>query len=149
MKLKLLLLWVSLVLSLGLSGCSSLVISPQPTTMEAGQATSAATGLSAVDKLIAKGDSQRRQGQYAQAAATLERALRLSPGSGAAYLALARVRLDQQQYREAQQLAHKSLSLAGESRYAQREAWLIIGNARRGLGDIAGATEATTRASGL
>ncbi len=146
MKRKLLLLWVSLLLAQVLSGCSALVVSPQPTTMEAGQATSAATGLSAVDKLIAKGDAQRRQGQYPQAAATLERALRLSPGSGAAYLALARVRLDQRQYPEAQQLAHKSLSLAGESRYAQREAWLIIGQARRLQGDTLGARQAELKA---
>ena len=132
-----------------LSGCSSLMVTPQPVTMETDQATVAVTGLSAVDKLIAKGDAQRRDGQYAQAAATLERALRLSPGSGAAYLALARVRLDQQQYGEAQQLAQKSLSLATESRSAQREAWLVIGKARELLGDKQGAQQARFRASEL
>lgn len=138
-----------LLMALLLAGCSSLMVAPQPATMEADQATVAVTGLNAVDKLIAKGDAQRRGGQYAQAAATLERALRLAPGSGAAYLALARVRLDQQQYREAQQLAQKSLSLAADSRSAQREAWLVIGKTRESLGDIQGAQQARSRARGL
>ena len=126
-----------------------MMVTPQSTSMESHQATTAVTGMGAVDKLIEKGDAQRRQGEYQQAAATLERALRLSPGSGAAYLALARVRLDQKQYREAQDLAEKSLSLSGESRYAQREAWLVIGKARRNLGDPQGARQAEVRASSL
>lgn len=141
--------WLLASMMLFLSGCSSMMISPEPATMDAGQATMAVTGVSAVDKLIAKGDSQRRQGEYAQAAATLERALRLAPGSGAGYLALSRVRLDQQAYREAQQLAQKSLSLSGDSRRIQREAWLVIAQARESLGDFQGAQQARLKANGL
>ncbi|MDX1693826.1 MAG: tetratricopeptide repeat protein [Ketobacteraceae bacterium] len=126
-----------------------MMVAPQPAPMESRQATTAVTGVGAVDKLIARGDEQRRQGDYQQAAATLERALRLSPGSGAAYLALARVRLDQAHYREAQQLAEKSLSLSAESRRAQREAWLVIGKARRQLGDIQGAERAEMKAGSI
>ena len=145
MKLTLIVLLMSLLLS----GCSSLVISPQPTRVESDHATTAVTGLSAVDKLIAKGDAQRRQGQYQQAAATLERALRLSPGSGAGYLALARVRLDQQQFGEAQQLAEKSLSLSDGSGRIRREAWLVISKARYRLGDVNGARQAQLKADRL
>lgn len=143
--------WQSIfvVVAINLTGCTSMVLTPQPSSVDSEQATQATTGVSALDKLIAKGDSQRRQGQYAQAAATLERALRLSPGSGAAYLALARVKLDQRHFREAQQLAEKSLSLAGQSLYTQRQAWLVISHAKRQQGDINGANHAAKRAREL
>lgn len=145
MKFYLIIMWL---VALGLSGCTSIRVAPQPGSMTSDEATTAVTGLGAVDKLIAKGDQQRRNGRFAQAAATLERALRLAPGSGAAYLALARVRLDQKRFKAAQQLAEKSLSLTSHSRQAQREAWLIVAETRRQLGDVRGAKRATANASG-
>jgi Tfp pilus assembly protein PilF len=56
--------------------------------------------------------NERRAGDYAQAAATLERALRIEPGSAAVWLELARVRLAQGDYVQAGQLARKAGSLA-------------------------------------
>lgn len=142
-NVKLLTVWMLVFV---LTGCSGMVVSTAPATIHSDNATTGATGVSAVDRLIAKGDAQRRQGHYQQAAATLERALRLSPGSGGAYLALSRVRLDQKNYGEALQLAEKSLSLAGDSKIAQKEAWLVISKVKRSRGDLQGANEAARKA---
>jgi Tfp pilus assembly protein PilF len=62
--------------------------------------------------LVTRGVNERRAGDYAQAAATLERALRIEPGSAAVWLELARVRLAQGDYVQAGQLARKAGSLA-------------------------------------
>ncbi|MCG8316610.1 MAG: tetratricopeptide repeat protein [Pseudomonadales bacterium] len=140
---------VILIIFIQLGGCATIEYGPQSNSVEAGKATSAATGLTAVDKLINKGDSQRRRGDFKSAAATLERALRLAPNSGAAFLALARLHLDQHDYLEAQQLAEKSLSLSADSASARREAWLIISRSRRQLGDVEGAQQAARKAQRL
>ena len=140
---------VTLITILLISGCSSLVLQPQPSSVNSQQATAGSTGVSAVDKLIAKGDAQRRQGDYRNAAATLERALRLAPQSGGAYLALSRVRLDQKSYGEALQLAEKSLSLSADSKRAQKEAWLVISEVKKRRGDVNGSLEAAKKARRL
>lgn len=64
--------------------------------------------------LVSRGVDERRAGNYAQAAATLERALRIEPGSAAVWLELARVRLAQGDYAQAGQLARKAGSLAAD-----------------------------------
>ena len=126
-----------------------MLVVPESASVSAHKSTAGSTGVSAVDKLISKGDAQRRKGDYGNAAATLERALRLAPGSGGAYLALSRVRLDQKNYSEAQQLAEKSLSLSGDSRRAQKEAWLVISKVKKLRGDLNGANEAARKARSL
>lgn len=146
MKFNFLCLMILIVL---LEGCTTVPYEPASDSVESAAATNAATGLTAVDKLIQKGDLQRRQGDFKNADATLERALRLAPNSGAAFLALARLRLDQQDYAEAQQLAEKSLSLAADSTSARREAWLIISRSKHQLGDAAGAQQAALKAQRL
>ncbi len=132
-KLTTVILWVSLIY---LSGCSVVLVSPENTPAHTQQPGAGSTGVSAVDRLIAKGDEQRRRGEYGHAAATLERALRLSPGSGSAYLALSRVRLDQKHYLEAQQLAEKSLSLSGNSSQVKKAALGVISKAKAFRDDL-------------
>lgn len=67
---------------------------------------------SAAVALQAQADRERAAGNSAQAASTLERAVRIDPADGALWLALARLRLDQGQRELAVELARRAESLA-------------------------------------
>ena len=108
--------------------------------------------LSAVEKLINTGESQRQKGDYIAAAGTLERALRLAPRSPEAYIELSQVKLAQHAFQKAIQLAEKALifipkNQMASSRYMRRQAWSIVAKSRYSLGDLAGAKEAELRAN--
>ncbi len=63
--------------------------------------------------LVASADELRRNGEYGRAAASLERALTISPQSAELWHQLARVRLAAGESDQAAQLAAKSNALAG------------------------------------
>jgi tetratricopeptide (TPR) repeat protein len=101
----------------------------------------------AVQVLQDRAADQRRQGDYAAATVSLERALRIAPDDAVLWHQLADVRRAQQRYGLVAQLAAKSNSLATASDTAlQRANWSLIAEAREALGDSAGAREARRRA---
>jgi tetratricopeptide (TPR) repeat protein len=101
----------------------------------------------AVQVLKERATDQQRQGDYAAATVSLERALRIAPNDAELWHQLADVRLDQQRYDLVAQLAAKSNSLAAPQDLAlQRANWSMIARARESLGDTAGAREAQRRA---
>jgi len=118
-----------------LTGCATTMMQPvaQPTTP---------SNNTAVMALIDKAHSQTAAGQTDAAGANLERALRIEPRNPVLWQELARVRLDQHQYQQAENLAAKSNALAGDNRHLQAENWRIIGEARSRRGDLEGAREA-------
>lgn len=100
----------------------------------------------AVVALLEKSQTQSSAGQWDAASASLERALRIEPRNPALWQELARVRLGQGDYRQAETLAAKSNSLAGGDRRLRAENWRIIGQARKKSGDLPGAKAAFERA---
>lgn len=100
----------------------------------------------AVTSLLARAETASRDRDWSAAAASLERALRIEPRNPVLWNRLAGVRLQQGQYRQAEQLAAKSNSLAGDDRLLQARNWRLIARARRQLGDERGAAEAERRA---
>lgn len=88
-------------------------------------------------------------GREAKAGAGLERALRIEPRNPALWQELAKLRLAQGLYGEAEGLARKSNSFAGIDRRIQAENWRLIGEARTRLGREASAREAFRRAQEL
>lgn len=101
----------------------------------------------AVVALIRQAEIERRQGNLEQAAAQIERALRIQPQNAELWHALAKIRLEQHQPRLAEELAKKSLSLARGDREISRRNWQLIAEARRINGDVAGARLAEQEAS--
>lgn len=77
---------------------------------------------SAVVALQAQAEREQAQGNAAQAASTLERAVRIDPDDGALWLALARLRLDQGQRDLAAELARRAESLAAPGSTLRRQA---------------------------
>ena len=100
----------------------------------------------AVLALLNNADAQEQAGQFEQAAAALERALRLEPRNAMLWHRLARLRLSQGQWQTAVDLAAKSNSLAGGNGDLQARNWQVIAVAKERQGDRDGAREARTRA---
>jgi tetratricopeptide (TPR) repeat protein len=85
-------------------------------------------------------------GQLDNAAADLERALRIEPRNAAIWHDLGQIRLHQRQYDQAEAMASKSNALSGNNRSLQARNWRLIAVARRSQGDSAGADAADARA---
>jgi tetratricopeptide (TPR) repeat protein len=100
----------------------------------------------AVVALLNEARSQSSAGQLDTAGASLERALRIEPRNPWLWQELGRIRLEQGQYRQAENFAAKSNALAGDNRPLRGENWRIIGQARSKAGDPAGAQAAFERA---
>ncbi len=81
-------------------------------------------------------------GRLANAAATLERALRIEPRNPRLWQELARVRLKQGQYAQAESVAARSNSWAGSDNALRAGNWRLIAEARTARGDAEGARAA-------
>lgn len=100
---------------------------------------------SPVGYLLARADEAEQGGDYARAAAALERAVRIEADDARLWLRLAELRLADGQPRLAESLAIKSISVAGHDRNLQADSWELISRARKQIGDSGGAREAYTR----
>ena len=85
-------------------------------------------------------------GNLGSAAASLERALRIEPRNPRLWHELARVRLKQGQYAQAESVAARSNSWAGADRALRAENWRLIAESRRARGDTEGAQAASEAA---
>lgn len=103
----------------------------------------------AASSLIEKAENQRRSGDLDGAASTLERAVRIESRHPLPWNRLAQIRLQQQNYSLAAELASKSNALAGSDKGLKRSNYLIIADAKRASGDVAGASVAQSRADSL
>ena len=81
-------------------------------------------------------------GRLANAAASLERALRIEPRNPRLWQELARVRLKQGDYAQAESTAARSNSWAGGDNQLRAENWRLIAQARDARGDAEGAKAA-------
>ncbi len=99
--------------------------------------------------LLDEAGAAERAGDLEGAAASVERALRIAPRDAVLWHRLARIRLAQGRWRQAESLARRSLALAPRARALAARNWRLIARARRARGDAAGAREAERRAAAL
>ena len=92
---------------------------------------------------------QQAVGEWDAAAAVLERALRIDATSAELYRQIAEVRLGQERFAEAEQVAAKGLSLVSDDPDLEASLWRATAQARSGQGDMSGAREARERACAL
>jgi predicted Zn-dependent protease len=88
----------------------------------------------------ARADSEA--GRLSNAAASLERALRIEPRNPRLWQELARVRLKQGDYAQVESTAARSNSWAGGDAALRAENWRLIARSREARGDSAGAKAA-------
>jgi predicted Zn-dependent protease len=101
--------------------------------------------IPAVQALLGSAREAADEGRLDDAAVDLEHALRLQPQSAVLWHELALVRAAQGQLDQAEAVALRSNSLAGDDRALQSSNWRLIAEARRARGDEEGALEAEAR----
>jgi Tfp pilus assembly protein PilF len=99
--------------------------------------------------LVGQAQTQLATGNYAVAAASIERALRIEPGNPLLWIELGKVRQAEGNYVQAENMARKAVSMAVNAPRAQAEAWRLIAESYRARGRNVEAQEATARAEGL
>jgi len=112
-----------------------------------------AGGLSADEKLdgpvlalLSNAREQQGNGNLSGAAASLERAQRIAPREPQVLYRLAEVRLKQGDAEQAEQIAQRALSYAGDRPPLQAALWDVIARSREQRGDLTGAAGARARA---
>jgi Tfp pilus assembly protein PilF len=96
----------------------------------------------AIASLVDNARLEAQAGRYPNAAASLERALRIEPRNPRLWQELARVRLKQGDYAQAESTAARSNSWAGGDKALRAENWRLIAQARQARGDSDGAKAA-------
>ena len=92
--------------------------------------------------LLQSARSDSAAGRLTNAAATLERAIRIEPRNPRLWQELARVRLKQGDYAQAENVAGRSNSFAGNDNALRAENWRLIAQAREAQGNADGARQA-------
>lgn len=99
------------------------------------QDTAEAPAMStASQSLLEQSRDQWRSGDSIQAAATLERALRIDPGQPGLWLELGNLRLAEGDYVQAEMLGRKALTLAGNNEVTRSASLRLMADALRGQG---------------
>src|SRR5258705_11004646 len=124
------------------SGCATLVQpgpgpppAPGPVTGPAPLPLPATPENAAIAGLFELARADAASGRLSNAAASLERALRIEPRNPRLWQALARVRLQQGEYAQAEGAAARSSSWAGSDAPLRAENWRLIAQSRQARGD--------------
>jgi tetratricopeptide (TPR) repeat protein len=103
----------------------------------------------AVAGLMESARADAAAGRLSTAAASIERALRIEPRNPRLWQELARVRLQQEQFGQAESVAARSNSFAGTDNALRAENWRLIAQSREARGDADGARAARDSAEKL
>ena len=126
----------ALALTLAVAGCST------PATQPSWPGSQPGSNTKAVHSLLEVARSDAAAGRLANAAASMERAIRLDPRNAHLWQELARVRLKQGEYVQAEHVALRSNALTRADWTLRTENWNIIAQARDARGDAEGARSA-------
>jgi Tfp pilus assembly protein PilF len=135
-----------------LAGCAT---APEPETPPAGTPAPAAPAAEqprenvAIAGLMDSARADAAAGRLPNAAASLERALRIEPRNPRLWQELARVRLRQGDYTQAESLAQRSNTWGGTDNRLRAENWSLIAQSRQARGDAEGARKAQDLAGQL
>jgi len=130
------------VLAVLLGSCAGLPLQPPGQASAPAVEPAARTENIAVASLMEGARTEAAAGHLANAAASIERALRIEPRNPRLWQALARVRLQQGDYAQAESTARRSSSWAGDDSALRSENWRLIAQAREARGDTEGARAA-------
>ena len=103
----------------------------------------------AIAGLVDSARADAAAGRLPNAAASLERALRIEPRNPRLWQELARVRLRQGDYAQAESLAQRSNTWGGTDNRLRAQNWSLIAQSRQARGDAEGAQKALDLAGQL
>lgn len=99
--------------------------------------------------LVAQAQTQVAAGNYAVAAANLERALRIEPDSAQLWIEMGKVRQAEGNFAQAENMGRKALSVATGDPRSQSAAWRLIAESFRSRKRVQEARDADVRAEAL
>jgi hypothetical protein len=99
--------------------------------------------------LVSQAQAQRRKGDLPGATVSLERALRIEPNNPLLWIELGRLRMDQGNFPQAENMGRKALAMAVGDDSTQSAAWELIAQSLRARGKNPQAEEAMQRAREL
>jgi Tfp pilus assembly protein PilF len=99
--------------------------------------------------LVTQAHAQARGGDFGQASATIERALRIEPENPLLWIELGRMRLGAGDAQQADAMGRKALSLGSGDPSAQSSAWRLIADSLQARGRNSQAAEAAQHAAGF
>jgi tetratricopeptide (TPR) repeat protein len=96
--------------------------------------------------LVTQAEAQRKKGDLPGASVSLDRALRIEPNNPLLWIEMGRLRMDQRNYPQAENMARKALSMSVGDDATQSAAWELIGQSLKARGRNAEAEEALDKA---
>lgn len=129
------------------TGCAGVAIDDAAATTDATATTPGESPASATATLALLQQSERAAsgGSLVEAIAYLERAIRIEPKRADLWVQLAQLEVANQQPAAAIQYANKALALAGTRSDWQRDAWLVIADAKAAQGELEDASRIRER----
>jgi predicted Zn-dependent protease len=104
---------------------------------------------SASRALVSQAQAQVTAKNYAIAASSIERAIRIEPGNPLLWIELAKVRQAEGNYVQAEHMARKAVSMSVQAPRAQAQAWELIAQSYRARGNNLEARQADAKADAL
>jgi len=121
---------------------------PEPTPLPA-PVVKEPTLSSASRALVAQAQSQAAAKNFPVAAASIERALRIEPDNPLLWIELGKVRQEEGNYVQAENMARKALSMSINAPRTQSTAWKLIADSYRARGKNVEAQDAQRRSEAL
>ncbi len=99
--------------------------------------------------LVTQAEAQRKTKNFIQAAATLERALRIEPNNPLLWLEYGELRMDEGNYAQAENMGRKAVASANGDPRTQSNAWRLIADSLKARNKTSEAQQAYARANAL
>jgi tetratricopeptide (TPR) repeat protein len=126
------------------------VEAPPPPPLPRERPKTAAATLSPASKaLVTQAQAQRKKGDLPGATVSLDRALRIEPNNPLLWIEMGRLRMDQRNYPQAENMGRKALAMSVGDDRTQSMAWQLISDSLRARGKNIQAQEATEKAKAL
>ena len=123
---------------------------PPPAPPPRERPKAAAATLSPASKaLVSQAQAQRKKGDLPGATVSLDRALRIEPNNPLLWIEMGRLRMDQRNYPQAENMGRKALAMSVGDDRTQSMAWQLISDSLRARGKNIQAQEATEKAKTL
>lgn len=111
--------------------------------------TAPATLSPASKALVAQAQAQRKKGDLPGASVSLDRALRIEPNNPLLWIEMGRLRMDQRNFPQAENMGRKALAMSVGDDRTQSSAWQLISDSLRARGKNPEAEDAAAKARAL
>jgi tetratricopeptide (TPR) repeat protein len=127
-----------------------MIEAPAPVQLPKERPRSAPATLSPASRaLVNQAQAQRLKGDLPGATVSLERALRIEPNNPLLWIEMGKLRMDQRNYPQAENMGRKALSMSVGDDRTQSAAWQLVGESLKARGKNPEAQAAFDRSSRL